>query len=165
MSSTSAPFGFRASFHNSGQIRPKAYVIASAYAASIYSGDPVKLVDAGTIQLGTSDGTRTGTVDGIALLGIFAGVEYRLCLMCSMPTPAPRALTPFRRLLVRNVIGLLLRRVVPPRRACPPRSSRQFRPRLVSSRLLGSRATSLIPSLMLMLWSPFVLTSTTTKQP
>ena len=76
MSSTSAPFGFRASFHNSGQIRPKAYVIASAYAVSIFAGDPVKLVDAGTIQLGTSDGTRTGTVDGIALLGIFAGVEY-----------------------------------------------------------------------------------------
>jgi len=76
MSSTSAPFGFRASFHNSGQIRPKAYTIASTYAASIFSGDPVKLVDAGTIQLGTSDGTRSGTTDGIALLGIFAGVEY-----------------------------------------------------------------------------------------
>jgi hypothetical protein len=57
-------------------MRPKAYVIASTYAASIFSGDPVKLVDAGTIQLGTSDGTRSGTVDGIALLGIFAGVEY-----------------------------------------------------------------------------------------
>ena len=77
MSSTSAPFGFRASFHNSGQIRPKAYVIASGYAVSIFSGDPVKLVDAGTVQLGTSDGTRSGTVDGIALLGIMAGVEYR----------------------------------------------------------------------------------------
>ena len=76
MSSTSAPFGFRPSFHNSGQIRPKAYVIASGYAANIFSGDPVKLVDAGTIQLGTSDGTRSGTVDGITLLGIFAGVEY-----------------------------------------------------------------------------------------
>lgn len=76
MSSTSAPFGFRPSFHNSGQMRPKAYTIASAYAANIFSGDPVKLVDAGTIQLGTSDGTRTGTVDGISLLGIFAGCEY-----------------------------------------------------------------------------------------
>ena len=77
MASVSAPFGFRASFHNSGQIRPKAYVIASGYATSIYSGDPVKLVDAGTVQLGTSDGTRSGTVDGISLLGIMAGVEYR----------------------------------------------------------------------------------------
>lgn len=76
MSATSAPFGFRPSFHNSGQIRPKAYTIASTYAANIFNGDPVKLVDAGTIQLGTSDGTRTGTVDGISLLGIFAGCEY-----------------------------------------------------------------------------------------
>lgn len=76
MSSTSAPFGFRASFHNSGQMRPKAYVIASAYAANIFSGDPVKLTDNGVIQLGTSDGTRSGTTDGVSLLGIFAGVQY-----------------------------------------------------------------------------------------
>ena len=76
MSSTSTPFGFRPSFHNSGQMRPKAYTIASTYAANIFLGDPVKLVDAGTIQLGTSDGARTGTVDGVLLLGIFAGVEY-----------------------------------------------------------------------------------------
>lgn len=77
MSSTSAPFGFRPSFHNSGQIRPKAYTIASGYAANIFAGDPVKMTDAGTIQLGTSDGSRTGTTDGVSLLGIFAGVEYR----------------------------------------------------------------------------------------
>ena len=76
MSSTSAPFGFRASYHNSGQMRPKAYVITSAYAANIFSGDPVKLTDNGVIQLGTSDGTRTGTTDGITLLGIFAGCRY-----------------------------------------------------------------------------------------
>jgi hypothetical protein len=76
MSSTSAAFGFRASYHNSGQVRPKAYTIASTYAANIFSGDPVKLVDAGVIQLGTSDGTRSGTTDGISLLGIFAGCEY-----------------------------------------------------------------------------------------
>ncbi len=76
MSTTSAPYGFRPSFHNSGQMRPKAYTIASAYAASIFSGDPVKLVAAGTIELGSSDGTRSGTTDGITLLGIFAGVEY-----------------------------------------------------------------------------------------
>lgn len=76
MSSTSAPYGFRPSFHNSGQMRPKAYVIASAYAVSIFSGDPVKLTSDGVIQLGTSDGTRSGTTDGITLLGIFAGVEY-----------------------------------------------------------------------------------------
>ena len=76
MSSTSAPFGFRPSYHNSGQIRPKAYTIASTYAANIFLGDPVKLTDDGVIQLGTSDGTRSGTVDSVKLLGIFAGVEY-----------------------------------------------------------------------------------------
>lgn len=76
MSSTSAPFGFRASFHNSGQIRPKAYTVASAYAANIFSGDPVKLAADGTVQLGTSDGTRSGTTDGVKLLGIFAGCQY-----------------------------------------------------------------------------------------
>ena len=76
MSSTSAPYGFRPSFHNSGQMRPKAYTITSTYAASIFSGDPVKLTSDGVIQLGTSDGTRSGTTDGITLLGIFAGVEY-----------------------------------------------------------------------------------------
>ena len=76
MSSTSAPYGFRPSFHNSGQMRPKAYVITSAYAVSIFSGDPVKLTSDGVIQLGTSDGTRSGTTDGVTLLGILAGVEY-----------------------------------------------------------------------------------------
>lgn len=76
MSSTSAPFGFRPSYHNSGQMRPKAYVIASTYAANIFSGDPVKLTDNGVIQLGTSDGTRSGTTDGITLLGVFAGCQY-----------------------------------------------------------------------------------------
>jgi len=76
MSSTSAAFGFRASFHNSGQMRPKAYTIATGYGYNVFSGDPVKLVDAGTVELGTSDGTRSGTVGGILLLGIFAGVEF-----------------------------------------------------------------------------------------
>jgi len=77
MSATSAAFGFRPSFHNSGQMRPKAYVIASGYGVNIFSGDPVKLTDNGVVQLGTSDGTRSGTVGGINLLGIFAGVQYR----------------------------------------------------------------------------------------
>ena len=76
MSSTSAPFGFRPSYHNSGQMRPKAYTITSAYAANIFSGDPVKLTSDGVIQLGTSDGTRSGTTDGVTLLGIFAGCQY-----------------------------------------------------------------------------------------
>ena len=76
MSSTSAPFGFRPSYHNSGQMRPKAYTITSTYAANIFSGDPVKLTSDGVVQLGTSDGTRSGTTDGITLLGIFAGCQY-----------------------------------------------------------------------------------------
>jgi len=76
MSSTSAPYGFRPSYHNSGQMRPKAYTITSTYATSIFSGDPVKLTSDGVIQLGSSDGTRSGTTDGITLLGIFAGVQY-----------------------------------------------------------------------------------------
>lgn len=76
MSAISAPFGFRPSYHNSGQMRPKAYTIASTYAANIFSGDPVKLTDNGVVQLGTSDGSRTGTTDGVALLGIFAGCQY-----------------------------------------------------------------------------------------
>jgi hypothetical protein len=57
-------------------MRPKAYVITSAYAVSIFAGDPVKLTSDGVIQLGTSDGTRSGTTDGITLLGVFGGVEY-----------------------------------------------------------------------------------------
>lgn len=76
MSAISAPFGFRPSFHNSGQMRPKAYTIASTFGANIFQGDPVKLTDNGVIQLGTSDGLRTGTTDGILLLGIFAGCQY-----------------------------------------------------------------------------------------
>jgi hypothetical protein len=62
--------------HPSGQSRATAYSIASGYAANIFTGDPVKLVTAGTIQLSTSDGTRTGTVDGILPLGVFAGCQY-----------------------------------------------------------------------------------------
>ena len=87
MSSVNAPFGFRASYHPSGQVRPKAYTIASTYAANIFQGDPVKLVDAGTVQLGTSDGTRTGTTDGVLLLGIFGGCEYTDAL--GKPTVSP----------------------------------------------------------------------------
>lgn len=77
MSSTSAPFGLRPSFHNSGQMRPKRYTLATGYAVNVFAGDPVKMTDAGVIQLGTSDGTRSGTTDGIALLGVFAGVTYK----------------------------------------------------------------------------------------
>ncbi len=76
MSGTNAPFGFIAAKHPNGMCRAREYTIASGYAANIFQGDPVKLVTAGTIQLGTSDGSRTGTVDNISLLGIFAGCSY-----------------------------------------------------------------------------------------
>lgn len=87
MSSVSAPFGFRASYHNSGQIIAKAYTIASGYAQNVFQGDPVKLTDDGVIQLGTNDGTRTGTTGGILLLGIFAGCQYTDAL--GVPTVSP----------------------------------------------------------------------------
>jgi len=76
MSSTSAPCGITPAFHPSGQIRAMPYTVASTYATNIFQNDPVKLTDNGVIQLGTSDGTRSGTVDGVALLGTLAGVQY-----------------------------------------------------------------------------------------
>ena len=87
MSSVSAPFGFRASYHNSGQIIAKAYTLATGYAQNVFQGDPVMLVDTGVIQLGSSDGTRSGTTDGVKLLGIFAGCQYIDAL--GVPTVSP----------------------------------------------------------------------------
>ena len=87
MSSVSAPFGFRASYHNSGQIIAKAYTIVSGYNQNVFQGDPVKLVNTGSITLGSSDGTRSGTTDGISLLGIFAGCQYIDAL--GVPTVSP----------------------------------------------------------------------------
>jgi len=87
MSSVSAPFGFRASYHNSGQIIAKAYTLATGYAQNVFQGDPVKLVDTGVIQLGSSDCTRSGTTDGVLLLGIFAGCQYIDAL--GVPTVSP----------------------------------------------------------------------------
>jgi hypothetical protein len=76
MSSTSAPFGFRPSYHNSGQMRPKAYTIATGWAADLFEGDPVTLASDGTVVLATSTGLRNGTIAATKILGIFAGVEY-----------------------------------------------------------------------------------------
>ena len=68
MSSTSAPFGFRAAYNPSGVIRPRKYTIAASYGTAIYSGNPVMLEGTG----GTiTNGGTTGD-----LLGIFAGCEY-----------------------------------------------------------------------------------------
>lgn len=70
MSSTSAPFGFRPSFHNSGQIRSKAYNMAASYATAIYQGDLVTLDANGQV-------TIAGTTSTSLILGVFQGVEYR----------------------------------------------------------------------------------------
>jgi len=131
MSSTSAPFGFRPSFHNSGQMRPKAYTIASTYAANIFQGDPVKLTDNGVIQLGSSDGTRDGTTDGVALLGIFAGCQYLDASgkptispfwpsgMLGTPTQAHLAPLPCKRPWAKSATGPWLRLAAQPAPACP----------------------------------------------
>lgn len=76
MSAVSAPFGFIVAKHPSGQTRANEYTIASGYAVNLFTGDPVKLLTDGSVVLGTSDGTRTGTVDNVSLLGIFAGCVY-----------------------------------------------------------------------------------------
>jgi len=87
MSATTEAQGFRASYHNSGRITAKAYTIASGFNQNIFQGDPVKLVDAGTIQLATTDGTRSGSAAATNNLGIFAGVQYDDAL--GRPTLSP----------------------------------------------------------------------------
>jgi hypothetical protein len=67
MSATNAPFGYRAAYNPSGQIRARKYTIAGSYGTGIQSGSPVKLDTDGTIIVGTTSG---------GLLGIFVGCEY-----------------------------------------------------------------------------------------
>lgn len=68
MANADNPRGFAPMRHRSGGvIRPNRYTIASAYAIDIFTGDLVKLVAGGTIELATA-GDRT--------LGSFAGCEY-----------------------------------------------------------------------------------------
>lgn len=67
MSSVNAPFGLRPAKHPSGVIRQEAGTIASAYAADIYTGQPVKMGTDGTIQ---------AAAIGDAFLGSFQGCEY-----------------------------------------------------------------------------------------
>jgi hypothetical protein len=50
-----------------GTIRLDEYGIASGYAANIFKGDAVKLIDDGTIQVAAASNR---------ILGVFAGVEY-----------------------------------------------------------------------------------------
>lgn len=67
MSSTNAPFGFRAAYSPSGTIREMAGTIASGYNTDIYTGQPVKMGSDGTIQVAAA---------GEALIGTFAGCQY-----------------------------------------------------------------------------------------
>ena len=63
-----AAHGFKPLRHLSGgQIRTNEYSIAIDYATAIYTGDPVKFVAAGTIELAAA---------GNVILGVFQGVSY-----------------------------------------------------------------------------------------
>jgi len=69
MSSTSAPFGLRPSFHPSGLDRPVALAngIASGYSTGLLKGQPVALNTSGVIITATA---------GSAFQGAFAGQEF-----------------------------------------------------------------------------------------
>ncbi|MCK5191523.1 MAG: hypothetical protein KAR12_15870 [Methylococcales bacterium] len=69
MANTNAPYGFRAVRHlTGGCVSTNEYTILSAYAANIWSGDPVNIVADGTIQV---------AADGVAdACGIFSGCSY-----------------------------------------------------------------------------------------
>lgn len=70
MGNTNTPFGMRPVRHMSGGVlRSTAYPagIPSAYAVSIYEGDPVTILNTGVIGVAAA---------GDALIGSFAGVQY-----------------------------------------------------------------------------------------
>lgn len=67
MSAASAPFGFVAARHPSGETRMNRYPIASGYATNMFKGQPVILNTNGTITVGTSNAD---------IIGVLAGVEY-----------------------------------------------------------------------------------------
>jgi hypothetical protein len=68
MANTDAPRGFWPIRHlTGGQIRQSEYSITTGYGTSIFFGDVVTLVAAGTIQAAAA---------GNRILGIFQGVEY-----------------------------------------------------------------------------------------
>jgi hypothetical protein len=80
MATTSAAFGFRLARQPSVHGIARPFPIASGLAVNLFSGDPVKLsgttAGEGTIDLATSDGTRSGTIAGTPVLGIFVGCEF-----------------------------------------------------------------------------------------
>lgn len=67
MSTSSQPFGLRASYSPSGVIRPTAYTILTGYASNILQNQPVKI---------GSDGTIQAAAIGDRFVGTFSGVEF-----------------------------------------------------------------------------------------
>ena len=69
MANEEKPYGLRAVRHlTGGCVRTNEYKIASAYAANIFSGDPVKLVAAGVIEAAAAGVTTA--------IGVFVGCSY-----------------------------------------------------------------------------------------
>ena len=69
MANTDQPYGLRAvRTLSGGVVSTNEYTIASGYAANIFSGDPVKLVAAGTLEIAAGAVTNA--------IGVFAGCSY-----------------------------------------------------------------------------------------
>lgn len=69
MANEDKAYGLRAVRHASGGVvQTNEYKIASGYAANIFSGDPVKLVAAGVIEIAAGGATNA--------IGVFAGCSY-----------------------------------------------------------------------------------------
>lgn len=74
MSTSSAPFGLRPSYHPSGVIRPTMYSIATGYAVNIYGNQPVRIAPA--TSGGETEGTVVAAAIGSSFIGTFSGVEW-----------------------------------------------------------------------------------------
>lgn len=70
MSSASAPFGLRPSFHPSGTIRPAVGTITSATASNVFQNQPVRIDPA------TGDILPAGAGAGTTFVGVMQGVEF-----------------------------------------------------------------------------------------
>ncbi len=71
MANVDAPNGFTPAYHmTGGMIRTRQYTIASAYNTSIFTGDVVTLLAAGTI-------TQAVPATEVNVIGVFAGVQYK----------------------------------------------------------------------------------------
>lgn len=73
MANTDAAYGLRAIRHmTGGEIRLDEYPIASGYATSIFTGDPVLQHTDGTLIIAVG----TGGTPSVQTFGVFQGVEY-----------------------------------------------------------------------------------------